>query len=106
MPSLFLVSSNAGDVHVYRHGRWSVAISAAGCLEALEFVQCFVEAALYAGLVTGKLGEGVRIVRITNEGPSKRGSFTVPHCLHLLSLGEGLLVLSLVEYHGRHTRVL
>src|SRR5215208_3241612 len=66
--SLVLISRNAGDVHVYRHGRWSVAISAAGGLEALEFVQRFVEAALYAGLVTGELGEGVRIVRITDEG--------------------------------------
>ena len=54
-PSLVLVSRDAGDVHVYRHGRWSVAISAAGGLEALEFVQCFVEAALYGTLASGEL---------------------------------------------------
>src|SRR5215211_5780769 len=67
-PSLVLVSRNAGDVHVYRHGRWSVAISAAAGLEALEFVQCFIEAALYRGLVAGELGKGVRFVRVADEG--------------------------------------
>jgi hypothetical protein len=59
-PSLVLVSRNAGDVHVNRQRRWSVTISAAGALEALEFVQSFVEAALYRGLVTGELGKSVR----------------------------------------------
>ena len=53
--SLALVPRNAGDIHVYRHGRCSVAISAAGGLEALEFVQCFVEATLYGGLASGEL---------------------------------------------------
>jgi hypothetical protein len=68
MPSLVLVSRNTGDVHVYRHGRWSVAISATGGLEALEFVQCFVKAALDCSLVAGELGESVRCVRVTDEG--------------------------------------
>src|SRR5215204_3711839 len=99
--SLVLVSRNAGDIHVYRHRRWSVAISAAGGLEALEFVQSFVEATLDSSLVPGELGESVCFIRVPDEGPSKRRSLTVPHCLHLLSLGEGLLVLPLVEYHGR-----
>src|SRR5215216_4485695 len=67
-PSLVLVSRDARDVHVYRHRRWSVAISAAGGLEALEFVQRFVEAALDRSLVAGELGEGVRIVRVVDEG--------------------------------------
>src|SRR5215208_2720603 len=67
-PSLALVSGNAGDVHVYRHRRWSVAISKAGGLEALEFVHRFVEAALDRSLVAGELGEGVRIVRVVDEG--------------------------------------
>jgi hypothetical protein len=53
--SLALVPRNAGDVHVYRHGRWSVAIGAAGGLEALQFVRCFVEATLYSGLASGEL---------------------------------------------------
>jgi hypothetical protein len=53
--SLALVPRNAGDVHVYRHWRCSVAISAAGGLEALEFVQCFVEATLYGGLASREL---------------------------------------------------
>ena len=63
-----LVSRNAGDVHVYRHGRCSVAISAAGGLEALEFVQCFVEAALDRSLVAGELGKSVRFIRVADEG--------------------------------------
>src|SRR5215211_7941262 len=67
-PSLVLVFGNAGDVHVYRQRRWSVAISAAGGLEALEFVQCFVEAALYTGLVTGELRKSVRFIRVSDEG--------------------------------------
>src|SRR5215208_1887617 len=66
-PSLMLFSRNAGDVHVYRQRRWSVVISAAGGLEALEFVQCFVEAALDRSLVAGELGEGVRCVRVADE---------------------------------------
>ena len=52
-------------------------------------------------LVAGELGKSVRFVRVPDEGPSKRGSFTGPHRPHLLSLGEGLLVFPLVEYHGR-----
>ena len=54
-PSLVFVPRNPGDVHVYRHWRCSVAISAAGGLEALEFVQCFVEATLYGGLASGEV---------------------------------------------------
>src|SRR5215203_6937021 len=77
--SLVLVSRNAGDVHVYRHGRWSVAISAAGGLKALEFVQCFVEAALYAGLVTGELGEGVRAVAVPYEAQTEHRRVRIPH---------------------------
>jgi len=53
--SLVLIFRNAGDVHIYRHGRWSVTISAAGRLEPLKFVQCFVEAALWGGLASGEL---------------------------------------------------
>src|SRR5215207_10457537 len=67
-PSLVLVSRNAGDVHVYRHGQWSVAISAAGGLEALEFVHCFVETALDRSLVAGELGESVCSIRVTDKG--------------------------------------
>src|SRR5215207_7657780 len=67
-PSLMLVSGNAGDVHVYRHGRWSVTISAAGGLEALEFVQCLVEAALYRSLVAGELRKSIRFIRVSDEG--------------------------------------
>ena len=37
-------------------------------MEALQFVQSFVEAALYRGLVTGELGEGVRSIRVSDEG--------------------------------------
>ena len=77
-PSLVLVSRDAGDVHVYRHGRCSVAISAAGGLEALQFVQCFVEAALYAGLVTGELGEGVRAVAVPYEGQTELRRVRIP----------------------------
>src|SRR5829696_5993311 len=77
--SLVLIFRNAGDVHVYRHGRWSVTISAAGGLEALEFVQCFVEAALNAGLVTGELGEGVRAVAVPYEGQTERRRVRTPH---------------------------
>ena len=50
-----LVPRNTLYVHVYRHRRWGVAISAAGGLETLQFVQCFVEAALYGGLASGEL---------------------------------------------------
>src|SRR5829696_9022366 len=78
-PSLVLVSRNAGDIHVYRHGRCSVAISAAGGLEALQFVQCFVEAALYAGFVTGELGEGVRAVAVPYERQTERIRVQIPH---------------------------
>src|SRR5215208_1428970 len=78
-PSLVLVSRYAGDVHVYRHGRCSVAISAAGGLEALQFVQSFVEAALYAGLVTGELGEGVRAVAVPYEGQTQLRRLRIPH---------------------------
>jgi len=53
--SLALVPRNAGDVHVYRHWRCSVAISAAGGLEALQFVQGFVETTLYGGLASGEV---------------------------------------------------
>src|SRR5215208_8161710 len=74
-----LIFRNAGDIHVYRHRRWSVAISAAGGLEALEFVQCFVEAALYAGLVTGELGEGVRAVAVPYEGQTELRRVRIPH---------------------------
>src|SRR5215211_1438122 len=99
-PSLVLISRNAGDVHVYRHGRWSVAISAAGSLEALEFVQRFVEAALYGGLVTGELGKGVRFIRVTDEGSTERGCFRVSLGLHLLCFGEGFLALLWVRYRS------
>jgi uncharacterized membrane protein len=58
-----LVPRNPGDVHVYRHRRWSIAISAAGGLETLLFVQCFVEAALYGGLASGEL-QGYALLRI------------------------------------------
>jgi hypothetical protein len=92
---------NAGNIHIYGRRRRNVNISSAGGLQALEFVQCLVEAALYGGLVAGELGKSVRFIRVPDEGPSKCGSFTVPHRLHLLSLGEGLLVFPLVEYHGR-----
>src|SRR5215203_6019041 len=78
-PSLVLVSRNAGDVHVYRHGRWSVAISAAAGLEALEFVQCFIEAALYRGLVAGELGEGVRAVAVPYERQTELRHLRTPH---------------------------
>ena len=54
-PSLVLVSRNTQDVHVYRHRGWSITISAASGLEALEFVQCFVEAALFGGLASAEL---------------------------------------------------
>src|SRR5829696_2223997 len=63
-PSLVLASRNARHVHVYRQRWWSVVIRATGGLQALEFVQGFVEATLYAGLVTGELGEGVRAVAV------------------------------------------
>src|SRR5215211_2218922 len=63
-PSLVLVSRDAGDVHIYRQRQCSVAISAAGGLEALQFVQCFVEAALYRGLVTGELRKSVCFIRV------------------------------------------
>jgi len=53
--SIVLIFRNAGDIHVYRHRRWSVAISAAGGLEVLEFVQSFVETALDRSLVAGEL---------------------------------------------------
>jgi hypothetical protein len=45
-----------------------VNISAAGGLEALQFVQCFVEAALYRSLVAGELGKSVRSIRVSDEG--------------------------------------
>src|SRR5215204_6735676 len=77
--SLVLVPGNTGDVHVYRHGRWSVAISAAGGLEALQFVQCSVQAALYAGLVTGELREEVRAVAVPYERQTERIRVQIPH---------------------------
>ena len=52
-----LIPRNAGDVHVYRRGRWSVATSAAGGLQALEFVQCLVEFAIDRSLVARELGK-------------------------------------------------
>jgi hypothetical protein len=95
MPTLVLVSRNAGDVHVYRHRRWSVAISAAGGLEALEFVQRFVEAALDRSL--GELRKGVRCVRVADEGSAKCGGFRVLLNRHLLGFGEGFLALLFVR---------
>jgi hypothetical protein len=61
--SLVLGTRNAGDVHVYRHGRWSVAIGAAGGLEALQFVQSSEGAALYGGLASGEL-RGYALLRV------------------------------------------
>ena len=54
--SLVLIFRNAGDVHVYRHGGRALPSARRGGLEALQFVQCFVEAALYGGLASGELG--------------------------------------------------
>jgi hypothetical protein len=42
-------------------------------------VQCFVEAALYAGLVTGELGEGVRAVAVPYEGQTELRRVRIPH---------------------------
>ena len=64
--SLVPVSRNARDVHVYRHGRYSVTISAAGGLEALEFVQSFVEATLYGGLASRELRGYTRLHVVGN----------------------------------------
>ena len=74
-PSLVLVARNTGDVHIYRHRRWSATISAAGGLQALEFVQCFIEAALDRSLVAGELGKSIRVVSVADEGPPQRGGF-------------------------------
>src|SRR5215217_540302 len=84
MPSLVLVSRNAGDIHVYRHGRCSVAISAAGSLEALEFVQGFVETALDRSLVAGELRKSVRFTCVSDEGQAERRGFRILHSLYLL----------------------
>jgi hypothetical protein len=54
-PSLVLVSRNTQDVHVYRHRGWSVTVSAAGSLSALQLVQRPASLALYGGLVPGEL---------------------------------------------------
>ena len=48
---LMLIPRNAGDVHIYGRRRWGAATSAACPLQALELVQCPVEAALDRGLV-------------------------------------------------------
>ena len=55
------------DLHVYNRRRWDVTLGAAGSLEALEFVQGLVEAALYRGFVAGELGEGVHCIGVTDE---------------------------------------
>ena len=60
-PSLVLVSRNTRDIHVYSHRGWSVAVSAAGRLVALQFVQSFEEAALWGGLASGELGGYARL---------------------------------------------
>ena len=46
---------DSGDVDVYGHWRRDAALGAAGGLEALEFVQGLIKAALYGGLVAGEL---------------------------------------------------
>src|SRR5829696_114473 len=95
---LMLIPRNAGDVHIYGHGRWSVAICLAIGLQALEFVQCSVEAALDRGLVAGELGKGVRAVRVADERLAQRGGFRFSLGIHLLSFGDGFLIPLFVRY--------
>src|SRR5215217_7086890 len=60
-PRLGLVTRNAGDDQIYSRGRWSVAISTTGGLEALQFVPCLVDAPLYGRLVSRELRERVSL---------------------------------------------
>ena len=75
-------------------------MSLAGCLEALEFVQGLIEAALYGRLVAGELREGVCLVCIPDKGSAERGGLRVLLDPHLLSLLEGLPVLAPIGYCG------
>src|SRR5215207_8944828 len=93
-----LIPRNAGDVHIYGHGRWSVAICLAIGLHTLEFVQCSVEAALYRSLVARELGKGVRPVCVADESAAQRGGFRFLLCIHLPSFGDGLFILLLIDY--------
>ena len=74
---------NPGDLHVYGNGRWEGALSLAGGLEALEFVQGLEEAALYRGLVAGELRESVALVGIRHEGVTEHCRISFLHSLHL-----------------------
>ena len=63
-------------------------------------MQGLVEAPLYRGLVAGELGEGVRLVRISNEGLPERSGFGVSHGLKLSGFGRGLSVFLFVGDDG------
>jgi hypothetical protein len=52
-------------------------------LEALEFVQGFVEASLYLGLVAGELREGVRFVGVPDGGADERGALRVELSIYI-----------------------
>lgn len=80
--------------------------AAAGSLETLEFVQGSVELAIYSGLISGELGEGVGTPGVLDKSLPEGGSFTAPQSLHLLGSGEGFSVLLLVGYlRGREQRI-
>ena len=91
---------HSGDIYVHGYGWCDAALSAAGGLKALEFVQGPVEAALYVGLVAGELGKGVRFIRVPDKGSAEGGSFLVLLGLQLLDLGECFLVLLFVRYRS------
>jgi hypothetical protein len=89
-----------GYVNVYGYVRRNVASSASGSLEALEFVQAFVKASLYHGLIAGELREGVRFVGVPDGGSDERGALA--SCLAFssprLGFGECFLMLLFVRY--------
>ncbi len=87
------VTGGAVNVDVYRRRWWYVSLRAAGGLEALEFVEGPVEAPFYGRFVAGELREGVRLVRVPDEGPAEPGGLVFLLGLHLLCLREGFLVL-------------
>ena len=89
---------NAGDVHIYRRRRRNVAIGSAGGLQALEFVQRFVEAALYGGLVPGELRECVGLIGVPDEGPPECGGLVLLLAPHSADPREGFLVPLFVGY--------
>src|SRR3712207_8775370 len=62
-----LFSRDFGDVHIYCYGRCDAGIRMASSLQALEFMQSFVESPLYGGLVARELGEDRKSTRLNSS---------------------------------------